>query len=191
MIKTQITIDHESDLNLKNMEQAEFDKLLLNTAFCCMASDGAIDPKEIAQIKNVFSSYKLYSGINIEEKLNSFIKILNQKGKSFFNFYFEMLDNSHLSEQQELTLIEVAIQTIKADEQIEYSEIKFFKTIRHRLKSSDETILNKFPDIEIFLEEDIKTESLLDKITKQFMDTAELPTFELISIDTSSNEKIE
>ncbi len=164
------------------MEQTKFDKLLLNTAFCCMASDGAIDPKEIAQIKNVFSSYKLYSEINIEEKLNSFIKILNQKGKSFFNYYFDMLDNANLSEQQELALIEIAIQTIKADEQIEYSEIKFFKTIRHRLKSTDETILNKFPDIEIFLEEDIRTESLLDKITKQFMDSTELPTFELISI---------
>jgi uncharacterized tellurite resistance protein B-like protein len=162
------------------MEQTEFDKLLLNTAFCCMASDGAIDPKEIAQIKKVFSSYKLYSEINIEEKLNSFIKILNQKGKSFFNHYFEMLDSANLSEQQELALIEIAIQTINADEIIEYAEIKFFKVIRHNLKISDEQILAAHPDIEMYLEEDIITESYMDKIINQYLDNTEFPEFELI-----------
>jgi hypothetical protein len=42
-----------------------------------------------------------------------------------------LLGKSTLTEQEELTLIDFAIQTIKADEQIEYSEIKFFKNIRH------------------------------------------------------------
>ena len=64
--------------------------------------------------------------------------------------------------------------------------IKFFKNIRHRLPISDENILAAFPDIEQFLEEDIVTESFLAKITSQYLETAELPQFELISIDTSS-----
>jgi hypothetical protein len=62
-----------------------------------------------------------------------------------------LLEKSTLTEQEELTLIDFAIQTIKADEQIEYSEIKFFKNIRHRLKISDNNILAVFPDIEQFL----------------------------------------
>ena len=97
-----------------------------------------------------------------------------------------MLGKSTLTENEELILIDFAIQTIKADEQIEYSEIKFFKNIRHRLKVSDENILAVFPDIEQFLEEDIVTESFLDKITSQYLEAAELPQFELITIDSSS-----
>ena len=40
-----------------------------------------------------------------------------------------------------------------------------------------------FPYIEQFLEEDIITESFLDKITKQYLEVAELPQFEFISIN--------
>lgn len=94
-----------------------------------------------------------------------------------------MLKQTSLSEQEELTLIDFAIQTIKADEQVEYAEIKFFKNIRHRLKISDEKILAKFPDIEQYLEEDIITDSFWDKITSQFFETIELPQFDLITID--------
>jgi hypothetical protein len=91
-----------------------------------------------------------------------------------------------LSEIEELTLIDFAIQTIKADEQIEYSEIKFFKNIRHRLKISDNNILASFPDLEQFLEEDIVTDSFLKKITSQYLETVEFPLFDLIKIDSNS-----
>jgi hypothetical protein len=44
----------------------------------------------------------------------------------------------------------------------------------------------RFPDIEQFLEEDIVTESFLEKITSQYLDAAELPQFDLISIASNS-----
>jgi hypothetical protein len=70
-----------------------------------------------------------------------------------------------------------------------YAEIKFFKNIRHRLeKLSDENILAVFPEIEQFLEEDIMTKSFLDKITNQYVQSADLPQFGLISINTSTLE---
>ena len=59
-------------------------------------------------------------------------------------------------------------------------------TLRDVEICSDNSILAVFPDIEQFLEEDIVTESFLDKITNQYLEAAELPQFELISIDTSS-----
>jgi hypothetical protein len=74
------------------------------------------------------------------------------------------------------------VQTIKADELIEYAEIKFFKVIRNNLKISVEKILAVYPDIESWLEEDISTESKLDKLMKQYFDSAELPQFDLITI---------
>ena len=168
------------------MDTISFDKLLLKSAFCCMASDGNIDNREIALIKKMCENSPLFEDFNFQEEINSLVNKINTRGKEFISYYFELLEKSSLSEKEELTLIDFAIQTIKADEQIEYAEIKFFKNIRHRLKISDENILAVFPDIEQFLEEDIMTKSFLDKITNQYLQSAKLPQFELLSLDASS-----
>ena len=163
------------------MEGISFDKLLLKTAFCCMASDGDIDKREIALIKLMCEKSTLFKELNFLDEINNLINKLNSKGKEFISNYFDLLKKSSLSEEEELILIDFAIKTIKADEKIEYSEIKFFKNIRHRLNVSDDKILASFPDIEQFLEKDILTESFLDKITSQYLDLAELPQFDLIA----------
>ena len=124
------------------MDTISFDKLLLKTAFCCMASDGNIDKREIALIKTMCGSSSLLKEFNFQEEINSLVKKINIRGKEFIAYYFDLLKKSILTEKEELTLIDFAIQTIKSDEKIEYSEIKFFKNIRHRLKVSDEIILN-------------------------------------------------
>jgi len=158
-----------------------FDKLLLNTAFCCMAADGNIDKREIALIKSLCEKSSLFENLDFQSEINQLIDKINEGGKQFIQHYFDVLKQSQLTEEEELTLIDFAIQTINADEQIEYSEIKFFKNIRHRLKVSDEIILEHFPYIEQYLEQDIITESFVDKITSQYFDAAELPKFELIT----------
>lgn len=171
------------------METISFDKLLLKTAFCCMASDGKIDKREIAIIKTMCGNSPLFVYFNFEEEINNLVTKLNTEGRKFISYYFDLLKHSTLTEQEELTLIDFAINTIKADEHIEYSEIKFFKVVRHNLKISDENILAVYPDIEQFLEQDIITESYLEKIINQYLDTAELPQFELIhSSDTGSQK---
>ena len=173
------------------MDTISFDKLVLNTAFCCMASDGVIHPKEVEKIKSMCEKSPLFEAFNFQEEINSLVDRINSRGKEFISYYFDLLNKSNLTEKEELTLINFAIQTIKADDEIEYSEIKFFKNIRHRLKISNENILAVFPDIEQFLEEDIVTESFLEKITNQYLESAELPQFELISLQTSSSEDLD
>lgn len=165
------------------MENISFDKLLLNTAFCCMASDGNIDDREITLIKSMCEKSTLFEDFNFQEEINKLVTKINTSGKAFFSTYFDLLKANSLTQQEELILIDFAIQTIKADEVIEYSEIKFFKNIRHRLQISDENILAVYPDIEQFLEVDIITESFLDKITNQYLDLAKLPKFEHIKFD--------
>src|SRR5690242_14316094 len=123
------------------MDTISFDKLLLKTAFCCMASDGHIDKREVDLIKSMCEKSSLFVNFNFLEEINVLIEKINTKGKEFISYYFDLLASSSLSEQEELTLIDFAIKTIMADEQIEYSEIKFFKSICHRLKISDEKIL--------------------------------------------------
>jgi hypothetical protein len=85
-----------------------------------------------------------------------------------------------LSEANELKLIEVAIATIKADDIIEYSEIKFFKVIRSKLKIDNEPILEKHPDFEDYLEQDIISDSYLARLQNDFLDSHISNEFELI-----------
>lgn len=172
------------------MNTMTFNKLLLKTVFCCMAADGNIDKREIALIKSLCENSPLFGNLNFKEEINQLVSNINTSGKEFIQHYFDLLKATELSEQEELTLIDFAIQTINADEQVEYSEIKFFKNIRHRLKISDEKILERFPEIEEYLEEDIITGGFLDKITSQYFEVFELPQFDLISIaDNSQDDK--
>jgi len=173
------------------MDTITFDKLLLKTAFCCMAADGNIDNREISLIKSLCEKSPLFNNFNFQEEINLLVGKINTAGKTFIQYYFDLLKEAKLTEQEELTLIDFAIQTINADEQIEYSEIKFFKNIRHRLNVSDEKILARFPDIELYLEDDIITDGYLDKITSHFFEISELPQFDLISIADSSQDKQE
>ena len=164
------------------METITFDKLLMTTAFCCMASDGNIDAREIALIKKLCQDYELFNGFDFEEDINSLVNQINEGGKSFISKYLTQLLESQLSHDQQLIIIDFAIQTIHADDQIEYSEIKFFKTIRHRLTISDVEILKKFPEIELFLENDIIAENLLDEITSHYLDNINFPKFDLVQL---------
>jgi uncharacterized tellurite resistance protein B-like protein len=164
------------------MNTITFDKLLLKTVFCCMASDGNIDDREISFIKSMCEKYPLFNNFNFQEEINLLVGKINSGGKTFIQYYLDLLKQTQLNEEEELTLIDFAIQTINADNQIEYFEIKFFKNIRHRLKISNEKILARFPDIEQFLEDDIIADTFLDKITSQYFEISELPQFDLISI---------
>ena len=172
------------------MEKITFDQLLIKTAFCCMAADGNIDDREIARIVELCSGSKLLSNLNVKEEINLLVGKINSGGKSFIQYYFDLLNQTSLTEQEELTLIDFAIQTINADAQVEYSEIKFFKNIRHRLNVSDESILIHFPEVEQYLEDDIISDSYLDKIATQYFEISELPQFDLVSIadDSESND---
>lgn len=171
------------------METISFDRLVLKTAFCCMASDGNIDKKEVALINKMCSKSPLFKDFDFKKEINSLVKRLNENGKDFINYYFELLKVANLTVEEELTLIDFAANTIKADELIEYSEIKFFKVIRHNLKVSDEQILDAFPEIESWLEDDIIAVSNIDKLINQYFEAAELPQFELITlVSDTANE---
>jgi len=175
------TIKHEELVfKLKNkMETITFDKLLLKSVFCCMASDGKIDQREIALIKSMCQKSPLFVNFNFQEEINTLVNEINKNGKEFISKYLNLLDKSSLIESEELTLINFAIQKIKADEQIEYAEIKFFKNIRHRLKITDEKILTIYPDIEQFLEKDLITKSFLDLTSYDFLNDIKLLKIDL------------
>jgi len=163
------------------METINFDKLLLKTAFSCMACDGDIDKREVKLIKQLHKERKTFGQIDINSEMDNLLLAINRDGHQFLKDYFNELTDSVLSEANELKLIEVAIATIKADDKVEYSEIKFFKVIRSKLKIANEPILDKHPDFEDYLEQDIISESYLSRLQDDFFDTHITNEFELIS----------
>jgi uncharacterized tellurite resistance protein B-like protein len=162
------------------MEQISFNQLLLKTAFSCMACDGDIDKREIVLIKTMHQQNKIFGEIDINQELDNLLLEINRDGHKFLRSYFNDLSTTELSEQDELKLIEVAIDTIKADDKIEYSEVKFFKVIRSKLKIKNEPILALHPDFEEYLEQDIISESYLRKLQDDFFDTQVLPQLDFI-----------
>ncbi|MBR9917484.1 hypothetical protein GYB29_07350 [bacterium] len=163
------------------METLHFNKLLLKTAFSCMACDGDIDKREVKLIKQLQKERKTFGEIDINAELDTLLLAINKDGQQFLKDYFNELTTTELTEANELKLIEVAIDTIKADDKVEYSEIKFFKVIRSKLKIDNEPILEKHPDFEDYLEQDIITASYLSRLQDDFFDTHISNEFELIS----------
>jgi len=160
------------------MEQIIINKLLLKTAFSCMACDGDIDKRELVLIKKIHQDTKIFGEIDINQELENLLLEINRDGHKFLKSYFNELTSTKLSEQDELKLIEVAIDTINADDKVEYSEVKFFKVIRSKLKIDDNTILSLHPDYEEYLEKDILSESYLARLQNDFFESTKLPEFE-------------
>ena len=163
------------------MEQLSFNRILLKTAFSCMACDGDIDKRELVLIKQIHQDTKIFGEIDINQELENLLLEINRDGHKFLKSYFSELTSTELTEQDELKLIEVAINTINSDEKVEYSEIKFFKVIRSKLKIANELILAKHPDFEDYLEQDIISESYLARLQDDFFDTNTLPELKLIN----------
>lgn len=140
------------------MENKDFNKLLLLTAFSCMACDGEIAGEELSLIKELDAKEKLFGDIEIGVELKKLKEQIDKEGNLFLKRYIGELGKSELTKEQELDLLRVAYRTILADNKVEYSEVKFFKVIRSNMKKlDDEVILSGIEGIEdYFVQDDIK-----------------------------------
>ncbi|MCD8290857.1 MAG: TerB family tellurite resistance protein [Prevotella sp.] len=134
------------------MEKAE---LYLRTLFCCMACDGEIAPVEIDAIKHIAMKSEAMKGLDIQVVLNDYVSDINKEGRLFLRKYLNELGEAGLSQEEEMNVVDLAIEIIESDQNIEYAEVKFFKKIRAKLSLSDDQILANHPDKEDFLLPDI------------------------------------
>lgn len=165
------------------MKEQHLNRLLLKTGFSCMACDGHIDDREVKLILSLSEEKKMFGDLNTNLELKTLVTKINEKGTLFLKEYLEELCDSNLSEEEELKVINTSISVIEADEKVEYSEIKFFKIIRSKLKISDENILKIYPGIEEFLEEDIISESYLSGLHDDYFSNFVKVNFENVHLD--------
>ncbi|MDR1793457.1 MAG: TerB family tellurite resistance protein [Bacteroidales bacterium] len=134
-----------------------------------MVSDGVIAEEEIAVVKSICQNNEHLKDLDYGEIIKKFSEEVKKQGKKYIQGVLQEIQNQNFTQQEQLDLIEVAIMMIKADEQIEYSEVKFFKTIRYRLSIDDETVIDKLSpkidDVELFLGQDIKS---IEQITNEY-----------------------
>ena len=157
----------------------ELNELLLRTAFACMACDGDIASEEVELIKKIATEKHLFGDIDIDKELKKLVEEINTQGKSFLKRYLTILAEQDMTEEEELNIADVAVQTIRADNIIQYSEIKFFKVLRSNLKLvTDETLLEKIDGIdENYLAQDIQADYL--QIYDDYFETIELPKLKI------------
>lgn len=159
----------------------ELNELLLKTAFACMSCDGEIAAEEVDVLKQMAQDKHLFGDIDINKELDRLVQEININGKAFLKQYLLSLSELTLTENEELKIADVAVQTIRSDNKIEYSEIKFFKVIRSNLKKvSDNKLLETIEGIdENYLAQDIKMDYL--HLYEDYFDNIELPKFNILN----------
>ncbi|MCK4442091.1 MAG: TerB family tellurite resistance protein [Sulfurovaceae bacterium] len=131
------------------MDKTEFKKLLFKVAFCTMACDGNIDNREIEEMKIMDKKTSFFEAIDLSSELTQLIKELDEKGTKVIEELFVSLKNNDLNTIQELLILEVALRIINADEKHDENEIKFIHLVRAKLKVHDETINDRFGEVDI------------------------------------------
>lgn len=130
-------------------------ELYLKTVFSCMACDGDIATEEVELVRQLTANVDYFKYLDVQPLLDKWIAEINSNGAAFLKTYLGELKEQELSTEEQLKIVDLAIQTIEADNRIEYSEVKFFKKIRIRLRVADEEIIERHPDKEEWLLPDI------------------------------------
>lgn len=161
-------------------KNSEFPKILLNTIFTFMVCDGDISPDELEYIKKMTVNQSLFEDMDVDKELQEMVRLVNLKGVDYLGDYFKKVKHADLSEEDELLMLEFALETIKSDNQIKMDEVNFLKILRTMLKSSDEKILTRFPEMaKDFVKKDDLTNAYIKEIYENYFNQKELPKFDI------------
>lgn len=163
--------------------------IYLKTAFAFMACDGEIVKEEIDLIKRFYDEGMFDTTTNVDECLNNLIRLLNDEGSTFLQEYLDEVQQAQLDQHSALRLLRIAVDTIYADKDVKYSEVRFFRALRKRLSVlDDETILTQLNQVENYwLKSEVPSEDI-DAIEDDFFNNIDLPKFDIKHIQSKSQE---
>jgi hypothetical protein len=129
------------------MEISEYKKILLDVAVCAISCDGIIDEREINELNEIEMTSPYFSALDLSETLEASLKECMDNNEAFQQKVFEILDTIELNIVQELSIIDISLKIIAADEKEEDVEIQFLKNLRSHLKVEDVIIKQRFGSI--------------------------------------------
>lgn len=127
------------------MKNKDFKKILFRATFTMMAVDGDIHNSEISAIKYLIKNTPYFIDVDLDSELKFNIDILNKDKDNFISDFIEMIKNYDFSESQIITLIEVLIKIIKADNIVDPSELEFLRMVIDSLPITERQLIVKFP----------------------------------------------
>ena len=110
------------------MEKIDYKKVLLDIAVCAISCDGHIDQKEIDELNLIEKKSPYFSQLDLTENLQKSIDSAIKSYSTFQESIFRNLDSLDLSIVQQLTILEISMILIAADEKFEESEIIFINS---------------------------------------------------------------
>jgi len=130
------------------MDNNTFKNLLLETAVSAIACDGSVDEKEIEALRNIEKNSPYFSSDDLSKDLGKYLKNCEKNLKKFQSSLFKKIKKAKLNILQELSLMEISLRIISADEKEEEDEINFVKLLRSNLSISDLILYQRFGKIE-------------------------------------------
>lgn len=129
------------------MELSKFKEVLLKVAVCAIACDGDIDDREIEMLHKIEKESPYFSALNLSDILEKFLDSCKKDLNTFKNNLLDILKGNTLNIVQELTILEISLRIIAADEIEEDSERAFINDLRVHLDLDDFLIEQRFGDI--------------------------------------------
>lgn len=166
------------------MDKNEFKKILFKVAFCTMACDGHIDDREVEELKLMDKNTSFFEAVDLSDELEQLINDLKNKGTKVIEELFVCLRETKLNPIQELLVLEVALRIINADNKHDENEIKFIHLLRSKLELHDETINDRFGELDILYTNEYSRNIVAGKTEIEFAESIKLPEMsELIQVD--------
>ncbi len=130
------------------MEALNYKNILLETAVSAISCDGNIDIREIEALKNIEKNSPYFSSEDLSETLEKSLQKCNADITKYQKSVFNKIKKGKLNLLQELTLMEISLRIIAADEIEEDLEKKFIINLRECLGISDLILFQRFGKIE-------------------------------------------
>tara|TARA_B110000090_G_scaffold209687_1_gene267325 strand:- start:1380 stop:1841 length:462 start_codon:yes stop_codon:yes gene_type:complete len=129
------------------MELIKFKELLLKVAVCAIACDGDIDDREIEALHEIEKKSPYFSALDLSEVLEKSLETCSNDLNAFKINVFRILDDNSLNIVQELSILEISLRIIAADEIEEDREKTFINDLRSHLEVEDFIISQRFGEI--------------------------------------------
>lgn len=140
-----------------------------------MACDGHIDAREINEVKLMDKKASFFDAIDLSAELSLLIVEFKTKGTKVIEELFQTLKSNKLNTIQELLILEVALRIINADEKHDENEINFIQLLRSKLELHDETIIDRFGELEILRTNEYTRNVIKKGMASQFASSVNLP----------------
>ena len=129
------------------MELSKFKEVLLKVAVCAIACDGDIDDREIEVLHKIEKESPYFSALDLSDILEKSLASCTKDLNTFKNNVLDILKSNTLNIVQELSVLEISLRIIAADEIEEDSEREFINDLRVHLDLDDFLIEQRFGDI--------------------------------------------